>query len=101
MKTSTDDYKQTEVSDLNYKAKLYQTSLRKLSEFNMQQNLNKSSIWKQRYLQSRDDITSNPPMWILVSFNQQQIPENRITTNPEYTNTQQDLSDYGIYLADS
>ena len=27
-------------------------------------------------------------------------PENKITTNPEYTNTQQDLPDYGIYLAD-
>ena len=29
------------------------------------------------------------------------IPENRVTTNPEYTNTQQILPDYGIYLADS
>ena len=36
-------------------------------------------------------------MWILVSSNRQQLPEkNRVTTNPEYTNTQQDLPDTGI-----
>ena len=38
-------------------------------------------------------------MWILVSFNQQQLPENRVTTNPEYTNTQQGLPDYWYILS--
>ena len=40
-------------------------------------------------------------MWILVSSNQQQLPENRITTNPEYTNTQQGLPDMGILIPQS
>ena len=72
-------------------------SLKILSEFNMQCNLNNSSVWKkQHYLRSREDVTSNPPMWILISSNHQQLPENRVTTNPEYTNTQQGLPDMGI-----
>ena len=62
----------------------------------MQRKLTKSLVWKQWCLWSWEDVTSSPPMWILISFNQQQLPENRITTNPEYANTQQDLPDTGI-----
>jgi len=80
-------------SDLNYIADLYQLNLRKISQFNKQRNLNKNLIWKQRYLRSREDVTSSLPMWILVSFNHHQLPKNKVTTNPEYANTQQDLSD--------
>ena len=77
-------------------------SLSKISEFKIQRKLNRSLIQKSRYYEDmRMSHRAHQCGSWLAPTGSSYLKKNRVTTNPEYTNTQQDLPDYGIYLADS